>query len=209
MTQTSIDPRYRELYEELKQASFEAFRASAAKHAGEKFYSVALYTSGTYGYIVDSVSTFEGLEQVAAHYLGKSSYLVEWGTLDTAMKALKWNTPDSPYHVEFEGHFERAQEALASIWAGVDYDDSDQYWSVYREIRNIFYAVLAEIRDSGIFDKDEVIFALLVGDLSDEEHLINAEPLNAKPLVDRLRSELTIDDEQLAQVRQSLAANAG
>lgn len=183
--------------------ALDVFRASAEKHAGEHYYSVALYTSGKYGYLVDTVSTNDGLRQVANKYLKDGRYQDESGTLHAAMKDLKWSPCDSPHYCEFKGRFNRANELLDSIWQAVDDNADDQFLTTCKDIHEICIVVLAKVRDSGIFRKDQVVFNLLMGDQSNEERLLNAEALNSVEMVDRFRSELEIDDDRLDDLRKT------
>jgi hypothetical protein len=192
---------HQHLLDELNLALLDVCRASLDKHDGEYFYCVALYTSGEYGYLVDSISTIEGLEQVAKRYLEDEDYQNDWGTLDVAMRELKWSPCDSPYHCEFDGSFDRVSEILDSIWEAVDHDSDDEYMDTCKEIHETCTAALVKLRDSGLFNKDQVVFNLLMGDQSNEERLLNAEAVNSETVVGWLRKELDVDETALQDLR--------
>lgn len=192
------------LQEELSVAMSDACRASLARHSGEEFYCVALYTSGSYDDLVDSVATFQGLEKVALEYLEDKHYQDEWGTLEAAMRELKWSPCDSPYHCEFEGKFGRVNEIIQSCWQEIDHHDDGESRQLCRRIHETAIAVLKQVRDSGLFDPSLVVFNLLMGDQSDEERLVNAEELNSPHIIEQFRGELVIDDEELGTLRRTL-----
>jgi Domain of unknown function (DUF4303) len=178
-------------------------RASLERHADEHFYCVALYTSGEYRYLVDSISTTEALEKVAKKYLTDKTYQDNWVTLDVAMRELKWSPCDSLYHCEFDGKFPPISEVLDSIWQTVDLDSDDEYINTCKAIHETCIAALSKIQNSGLFDKDQVVFNLLMGDQSDEQRLLNAEVLNSEGVVNRFRRELEIDEHELEKLKKS------
>src|SRR5262245_3171124 len=111
------------LYEELLATTQRVCRSSLQRHVGEDFYSVALYTSGELAYVGDSLATIQGLERSARRYLAKPHFKEQWGTLETAMRHLKWSPCDSPYHCEFEREFAGVQNILNATWeqiGGID-----------------------------------------------------------------------------------------
>jgi len=194
---------HNQLLNALESTMLDVCRASLKRHAGEHFYCVALYTSGEYGYLVDSMSTTEGLELVARRYLEDKTYQDKWGTLDVAMRELKWSPCDSPFHCEFDGSFDRVSQILDSLWQAIDDDSDEANMRTCKEIHETCIAALSKVRDSGLFIKEEVVFNLLMGDQSDEERLLNAEAVNSKPVIDSLRKELEIDEDQLEQLKEN------
>lgn len=191
-----------ELHDKLFATMTEVSRASLERHSGERFYSVAIYTSGEYSYLIDSLSTSAGLERVAARYLEDSYYQSQWGTLDDAMRELKWSPSDSPYHEEFGRKFNDVDEILNTIWDAVDQDSDGAYRDTCREIHETCLEVLRQLRQTGLFP-EEVVFNLLMGDQSDEERLLNAEAINPPQVVKQFQSELEIDPDQLEALRQN------
>ncbi len=194
---------HQQLLDILEPTLLDVCRAAIERHAGERFYCVALYTSGEYGYLVDSISTTEGLEKVAKKYLEDKNYQDKWGTLDVAMQELKWSACDSPYHCEFDASFDRVSEILDSLWEAVDDGSDDEYMNTCKEIHETCIAALVKLRDSGLFNNDQVIFNLLTGDQSDEERLLNAEAVNSETVLGWFRNELEIDDDQLRGRREN------
>ena len=141
------------LFVELEATMLNVCRASLAKNAGEHFYCVALFTSREYRYLADSVATFEGLEQVARKYLKDKYYQDTLGTIDVAMRKLKWSPCDSPHHCEFVGDFNSVDEILDSMWSAVAEDSHHEYVTTCKNIHDTCIAVLSKVRDSGLFDK--------------------------------------------------------
>ena len=192
---------HEQLLEVLEPVMLDVCRASVEKHAGERFYSVALYTSGDYVYLVDSISTVQGLAKVADEYLLKKCYQDEWSTREVAMRQLKWSPADSPYHCEFDARFADVQEVLTSIWQAVDEDSDTGFRNTCRQIYETCVVVLKKVRDSDLFHNDQVVFNVLMGDQSDEARLMNSEDVNPGDVVDRYRQDLHIDDQVLAELR--------
>jgi hypothetical protein len=177
---------------------------SLKKHINETFYSVALYTSGEYLYLVDTISTTQGLQQVAQQYLKDKFYRKQWkSSLEVGMAQLKWSPCDSPYHCEFEEHLAEADSILNSIWAEADQESIQESLNTCKKIHDTCIAVLLRIRAAGIFDENEVVFNLLMGDQSDEECWLNAELLNSDVTLKRFRSELEIDEQLLQNLRET------
>ena len=185
-----------QLRNELERAALEAFRGSAAKHRSERIYCAALYTSGEYGYVYDTVSTREGLDQVARHYLQSGSFV----DLEQAVRGLKWSPCDSPYHLENEHLFERSNVLLSQLWNAVRQDSERDSDRVYREVHSIFVDVLKTVRGSNIFDSDCLI-TLLAGDQSNEVRVVNSEEVNSPSICRAFAAELTLDTNRLARLR--------
>jgi len=195
------------LYPELRRAAFAAFGALAAAHADERFYCVALFTSGSYRYVYPTAATLEGVKSVARRYLEKPTYRALWGTQDVAMRELKWSLPDSPYHEDdaYDDQFDAVETIIMSLWQSIDENDDTQYSGVCKTVHRACYAVLTALRDSGLFDKEKVLFLLAMGDQGDEDRLASAEALNSPDLVKQFRSELIIDEIRLEAARQRLS----
>ena len=181
-------------------------RKSLQRHVGEDFYSVALYTSGEHAYVLDSLATLQGLERCARRYLAKPEWKERWGTLEIAMRKLKWSPCDSPYHCEFDREFKGVQNILNATWdqvGGIDDSSTEDYMDTCDAIKNTCVEVLRSIRDSGIFDVERVVFNILMGDEDDESRLLNAEALNSDRVVSWYRRELEIDEVRLKALRTS------
>lgn len=185
-----------QLLDELESAMITACLKSIDKHAGETFYSVSLYTSGEYGYFVDSIATLEGLKCAAERYLNEEGFRDKWKTMAVAMRELKWSPSDLPYHCEFENEFRRVNEIVQKIWQNVD-DSDEHFLDTCEEIHETGVVVLSSIKNSRIFDHHQVLFNILKGDQSDEERLAIAEHLNSKELIERFKSDLNETDSDL------------
>jgi Domain of unknown function (DUF4303) len=181
---------------ELEKAALEAFRRSAAQHRSETIYCAALYTSGEYGYVCDTVSTVEGLDQIAKNYVRKGSF----ENIEQAVHDLKWSPCDSPYHLENEHLFERSNALLSQLWNAVRQDPEGDSDRVYREVHAVFVAVLKTVRGATIFAPDCLI-TLLAGDQSDEARLVNSEEVNSPSVCRAFEAELTLDINRLASLR--------
>lgn len=193
---------HQQLFDVLEATLLDVCRAALEKHAGEQFYCIALYTNGEYNYLIDSFCTTEGLETVAKKYLEDTNWQDRWGTLDVAMQKLKWSPVDSPYHEEFYGLFDRVNETIDSIWEATDSDSDDEYINTCKEIHETSIAALVKVRDSGLFDKDQVLFNLLKGDQGDEERILNAEAVNSETVLAWFPKEFGIDDDELKKIRE-------
>ena len=183
---------------ELEQAALEAFRRSAAQHRSETIYCAALYTSGEYGYVYDTISTSEGLDQVAERYLRKRSF----DNLEQAVRDLKWSPCDSPYHLENEHLFERSNELLSQLWNAVRQNSACDSDRVYREVHSVFVDILKTVRSSNIFPSDCLI-TLLAGDQSNEVRVVNSEEVNSPSICRAFAAELTLDANRLASLRET------
>lgn len=181
---------------ELEQAALEAFRRSAAQHSSETFYCAALYTSGEYGYVYNTVSTYEGLDQVAKDYMRKGSF----ESIEQAVHDLKWCPCDSPYHLENEHLFERSNELLSQLWNAARLDSEGDPDRFYREVHSVFVDVLKTVRSSNIFAPDCLI-TLLAGDQSDEARVVNSEEVNSPSVCLAFEAELTLDINRLTSLR--------
>lgn len=194
------------LYEELLVTMQRVCRSSLQKHVGEDFYSVALFTSGERAYVLDSLATLQGLERCARRYLAKPPFKERWGTLEIAMRNLKWSPADSPYHCEFDSEFAGVQHILDATWeqiGGIDGSSEEEYMSTCDAISDTCVEVLRSIRASGIFDAERVVFNVLMGDEDDESRLLTAERLNSERVVNWYRRELEIDEARLKALRTS------
>jgi hypothetical protein len=186
----------------LERAAERICSTIAKEYASDGIYGFALYTSGEYRYVIDSFSTTDGLRSVAQSYLNKKRYQDEWGSRDIAMRELKWSPCDSPYHGKFERDFKPANSLLDDYWRHVECESDDTVLESCHQVHEVLVAVLKRVRDSGIFD-ESVILNVLMGDQSNEERLLNAEPLNSKAAMSRFRKELEFDVRRLSKLRKS------
>jgi hypothetical protein len=180
--------RYAELQAELNAATLQAARHVIADHSREGIYSFALYTSDGCEYVFATFSTMAGLEQAANAYLTKEHFRQEWGDLPTAMRRLKWNPCDSPYHQTLVSLFETSQNLLDVINSCETSESEEEFLMRCEALDDVFLESLSQVRSSGMFDAS-VVLNLLRGDQSDEERLENAALLNEKSRVTLLRRE--------------------
>ena len=191
-----------EFHAALEKTTEKICRVVAKKYKLEGIYAFALYTSGEYSYVLDSFSTQDGLKIVAETYLKEKHYREEWKNVNVAMRELKWSPCDSPHHCEFEEEFAHANSILETLWESADADSIDASLETCRRIHDVFTQVLRKIRVSRIFD-DSVILNVLMGDQSDEERFLNAEPLNSTAAVFDFERQLQVDPKILTQIRKS------
>jgi Domain of unknown function (DUF4303) len=185
-----------ELRNELEKATEKSFLLSVERHRLERIYCAALYTSSGYGYICDTISTFEGLNLVAHDYLKKKP----GSTLDSLLPELKWSPCDSPYHLENEHLFNKSNELIESIWRSVREVSDQESDRIFREIHTVFIDVLKKVRAANILPQ-ECLIVLLAGDQSDEARLVNAEEINDPHLCRALGLELSLNADRLAKLR--------
>jgi len=185
-----------QLLSELEHAALEAFQISADRHHSESIYCAALYTSGEYGYVYDTISTQEGLNRVAEHYLRKGSF----DNFEKAVHDLKWSPCDSPYHLENEHLFEKCNQLLREIWGSLRKQPERDSDSVYRDVHSVFVKVLKKVRSSNIFPSDCLI-TLLAGDQSNEVRVVNSEEINSQAVCHAFASELMLNNDRLAKLR--------
>jgi broad specificity phosphatase PhoE len=184
----------------LETAALKVASAVAKKYQAEGVYAFALYTSGEYGYVIDSFATTAGLRTVAEKYLRELPYRDRWGSLEVAMRELRWSPCDSPHHGEFENEFQEANELLEEFGSGDDPDASESFEDSCRQIHEVFTTVLMAVRKSAVFDSS-VVLNILMGDQSDEQRFLNAESLNSPKVLEVFGSELQCDARELARLR--------
>ncbi|MEM9771179.1 MAG: DUF4303 domain-containing protein [Cyanobacteria bacterium P01_D01_bin.73] len=182
------------LYAVLKDEMMDACRASLERHNGEDFYGISLYTCGEYLYLHDAFCTVEGLEKAARKYLKDEYYQRKWKNLDGAMQRLKWSSCDSPYHLEVGEIFDRTADILDEIWESMDEQSSGHIKFNCQQIHNTCLTVLIDVRRSGLFDEDRVLFNLLKGDQSDEERWANAKAVNSEKSLESYRKDMEMDE---------------
>ena len=188
-----------ELQSELLKVVPRVFRMAVEQYGSEGIYGAALYTSGEIAYVFDTLLTYQGLETVARRYLENKSFREECGTLDAAMRQLKWSPCDSPHHCEFQDHFKHANELIEQMRPVID--DNEVGERMWEEVHGVFIGVLKGVRNTGIFD-DSVVLNVLMGDQSDEERLLNAEILNSSQALMLFEKELEIDPITMAALRR-------
>lgn len=183
---------------ELERAALEAFRASVALHSCEGIYGAALFTSGGYDYVCDTVFTLQGLNIAVDEYLT----IRPSRSRSDAVRALRWSPCDSPYHLEHEHYFDRANRLLDEIQSRARTQPDDVSDRIFREIHGAFIAVLKTARASGVFPPD-CLLTLLAGDQSNEARIVNSEAVNDRLLCRALEADLDFDSDRLDRLRSN------
>ena len=184
----------------LKQATYKTLDAFHHDYGDEHIYILSLFTSGDYRYVVDSISTTEGLKRVAQKYLTYPNFQ-DWGEINTAMEKLKWSQPDSPHHIRYQYFFDDANELIETFWEETPETDDD-YMKTCQLIHESCELVLRDVRDKDLV-ADDVVLNILMGDQSDEERYINAERINRPDVLRQYRKELVIDEVRLEYLRRT------
>jgi hypothetical protein len=197
---TSINAIRQQLDDALIAAAIDAFTRAREKHATEGIYAAFLGTDNTYRYVFDSVATEQGLRRTAAKYLAKPRYRQEFETIERMMGELRWSLGDSPYLSEFHDAFARSNELLHELRTSTPDTDAD-YIAACRLIHECMTSALLHVRRQGLFGND-VLLSIFTDDQSDEERLLNAEPLNDAELLQAFRKSLNIDPGRLKRLRQ-------
>lgn len=184
---------------ELFSAAKTAFLDIQRIHAGEHFYSFALYTCGELNYVAPTASTEEGLTRVAEQYICKGYN--QGRDLTQEREDLRWSPCDSPLHLELEGetHFEAVNELsmkFGELLHNIPIDDSwDEFETAVGEFIDICIDVLKRLDAEGVFgtgeNRNAVTLNVLMGDQSDDERLEYARRLNPPSVYERLLSDLT------------------
>ena len=125
------------------------------------------------------------------------------------MQRLKWSPCDSPYHGEFWENFNRTACVLDEIWGSIDEQTSEDINFNYQQIHSTCLSVLTDVRQSGLFDEDRVVFNLLKGDQSDEERWANAKIVNSDKSLERYRKDIEITEKLVREALAKLALEEG
>ncbi|XAL98469.1 DUF4303 domain-containing protein [Phycisphaeraceae bacterium D3-23] len=189
--------------DELRQLLEEAMMQSCAhflrEHVSEHVYSVALFTSGDYRYVVASFSTQEGLGVVTQRYREYPEYRDE--TTESMMADLRWSPCDSPYQGVYDDHFARANKVIDELWNSTDEESDRDYINTCKHIHESCITVLNQVRTTGIFDKHDPVFNLLMGDQSEAALFVNAEAVNTPIRFAAFRKVLEVDPDELADFK--------
>jgi hypothetical protein len=151
---------YEELQVELTEAALRAARHVVSDYSHEGIYSFALYTSDGFDYVFATFSTKVGLERAANAYLAREDFLQDWGNLPTAMRRLKWNPCDSPYHQTLAPLFEKSQELLDVINKNECSESEEDFACRWDALYGVFLECLTSVRRSGVLDASVVLNSL-------------------------------------------------
>lgn len=175
------------LYRDAK-AGFETL---IEKYADQGIYSLALYHSGSFGYILPTLATEQGLKQAVADYQ-QSEYYRDYSAQEL-QTILRWSPCDSPCHDEEELPMDASEPVLQQLNEEVD-DLSmsdpdwegkiDQLWQAYMQI---CLNVLQRLDQDGVFaalPRNSFTLNLLCGDQDEEERIKWAFQLNPQAVAD-------------------------
>ena len=185
---------FQPLKDALVPACVQAFREMRANHEGERFYCMALFTSGEFGYISPTAMTEEGLAAVVARYREDPAYSKE--TREDLQQSLRWSPCDSPLHLEGEEAFAAAQgvvREMSQALRGINTDDDwDEFDAFCDSIRDGLSDVLQEVDRQGVFgvgeEREQVFVAVMMGD-QDESILDYGERLNPSATFERFQEQ--------------------
>ncbi len=185
------------LEKRLYECAKNAFIKIVQEFAEDNIYSLALYTSGDYGYLTTSCSTNTGL-RIAAEKYSAEKYFAGY-SIQQIEEELKWIPCDSPHHLAFGKEMlvddlmnELSQESFR-LYMQDKFEESD---SVRRDTEQVLVRVLQSLDREGIFGcgnlREGMVINILKGDQSDEERLKFAKLLNSSNVFNRFRKELIV-----------------
>jgi len=203
-----------ELDDTLKQATLRVVEKALSQLNPDEVYGFALYTSGDFQYLTDSLFTESGLNTVTHKYFDKYDWFREQtGTYEEGKRRLRWSPCDSPQHLFAEEEFNRPAELLAALWRPIEdipdpYTESNPYErlcdSLCRAIEICMLRSLVHLRQSAILT-DSTVLCLMMGDQSNEMRLAYAEILNTPATVALFRQQLQeIDEAELDVCRSQI-----
>jgi hypothetical protein len=163
----------------------------------DRFYCFAFFTSGEFGYISTTASSYEGLEEAAQWYKSQERYSHQ--SLEELRRELKWSPGDSPLHQECGEILEPLKATMDQI-AGELHDTylGDEDWTRFDDyVSNVEDAIAAALRRidrEGVFgrgsEREGVVTNLLMGDQTYEARIEFAKKVNPPKAVQMLMSDL-------------------
>ena len=175
----------------------EAFKKIRTSRPDDHYYCFAFFTSGEFGYMAATASTYEGLEQVASQY--KQMEFYRHRELEQLKRQLKWSPVDSPLHMECGGIIEPLQPFMDQISQELqDIPVVDNNWSKFEQyvaqVETAVESTLRRIDADGVFgignERKSIIVNLLMGDQDDQSRINFAKKVNppksAQMLIDDL-----------------------
>jgi hypothetical protein len=91
---------FEELDDTLKQTTLRVIEKVLNQFSPDEVYRFALYTSGDFQYLTDSLFTESGLNTVTRKYFDKYDWFREQtGTYEEGKRRLRWSPCDSPQHL--------------------------------------------------------------------------------------------------------------
>ena len=182
---------YTPLEAALYQDSKTAFSLLIDQYADQGIYSLALYHSGSFGYILPTLATEQGLKQVVASYQ-QSDYYRDYSE-EELQTILRWSPCDSPFHDEDELPMDASEPVLQQLSEEVDdlcMTDPDwnakiqRYWQDYMQV---CLKVLHQLDQDGVFaalPRESFTLNLLCGDQSEDERIKWAFQLNPEAVAE-------------------------
>lgn len=157
----------------LTRACRSAFGEVRARHQGEYFYCMGLFTCGSFAYLVPTAMTEEGLNRAVREYQANPRYANE--PLQSLRFSLRWSPCDSPLHLEGEEHFAEVNALMREVTEALHGIDIDQGWDEFKGFVSRLQAsiceVLKQLDQEGMFgtgqERERVFVTMLMGDQDD------------------------------------------
>ena len=175
----------------------EAFKKIRKSRPDDHYYCFAFFTSGEFGYMAATASTYEGLEDVANQY--KQMEFYRHRELDQLKHQLKWSPVDSPLHTGYGGIIKPLQPFMDQISQELeDVPVVDNDWSKFdqyvTQVESAVENALRRIDADGIFgignERKSIIVNLLMGDQDDQSRIKFAKRVNPPESVQMLIDDL-------------------
>jgi hypothetical protein len=175
----------------------EAFRKIRAMWPDDHFYCFAFFTSGEFGYMASTASSYEGLEEVAQRYKQMEPYSRK--ELTQLKRELKWSPADSPLHAEcggiigpLQGLMDQISRELGDI--PVENDDWTEFEHYVSRVNSAVENALRRIDAEGVFGRGEerkgMVVSLLMADQDDRSRIEFARRVNPAETVQMLIDDL-------------------
>jgi len=188
---------FKRFEDELYTHGMQAFRRIRELRPGHKFYCFAFFTSGEFGYMGATASSYQGLEEVARRYKAHDGY--QDRPLDQLRKELKWSPVDSPLHTDPGGILDAVQATMDQVAAELDssYKDDGEWenFEIYvARIKDSITNALRRLDRDGIFgqgqERTQVVVNLLMGDQTHADRIEFARKVNPPESVQMLINDL-------------------
>lgn len=158
------------LREALTRAARAAFSEVRAKHRGEDFYCIGIFTDGLFSYLGPTAMTEQGLDEAVRRYQKMPRYENERPEL--LRFSLRWSPCDSPLHLEGEKHFQQLDGILGDIAKSLCSIDIDAGWDEFDDyvarVRDVIVEVLVQLDREGAYgseaEREKIFVTMLMGD---------------------------------------------
>ena len=174
-----------------------AFRKIRTMRPDDHFYCFAFFTSGEFGYMASTASSYEGLEEVAQQY--KQMEFYSHKELGDLKRELKWSPGDSPLHRECGGIIDSLQGLMDQISqelqdTPVENDDWSEFEAYVSKVNQAVESALGRIDAEGVFgigdERRGIVVNLLMGDQDDWSRIEFAKRVNPLETVQMLIADL-------------------